>query len=146
MTTSASHSIASRYRFASAYSSLNPCEVRSPEQTTMSGRRSLISTIARSSRSGRKNCCPQWRSLSCAIVKLTQWTLEDPAHRVVERARDERRGGERQKPGDADVARHAPPHGMDAFRRAGAHDGSRDNVCRRDGKAEARARVERGAR
>src|SRR3954451_4903460 len=83
MTTSESHSIASMYFFASAYSSLNPCEVRSPETTTTSGFRSLISVIARSSRSGRKNCCPQWRSLSWAIVKATPGTLEDPAHRVV---------------------------------------------------------------
>src|SRR4051794_21269144 len=68
MTTTFLHAIPSRYSFASAYSSLNPCEVRSPEQTTMSGCRSLISVIARSSSSGRKNCCPQCRSLSWAIV------------------------------------------------------------------------------
>src|SRR3954465_10282548 len=135
MTTSESHSIASMYRLASAYSSLNPCEVRSPEQTTMSGFRSLISVIARSSRSGRKNCCPQWRSLSCAIVNDMAWTLEDPAHRVVERARDERRGGQRQQPGGHDVARDAPAHGVDSARRAGAHDRPRDDVRRRDREA-----------
>src|SRR5436305_13006625 len=104
MTTSDLHSIWSRYRRASAYSSLNPCEVRSQEQTTTSGRRSLISTIARSKRSGRKNCCPQWRSLSCAIVKSTAQNLEDPAHRVEHQRRNDARRRQGEQPGDADVA------------------------------------------
>src|SRR5436305_3653058 len=103
MTTSDLHSIWSRYRRASAYSSLKPCEVRSPEQTTTSGFRSLTSTIARSRRSGRKNCCPQCRSLSCAIVKVTAWNLEDPAHRVEEQGRHDPGCGKRQQPGGGDV-------------------------------------------
>src|SRR3954447_3157715 len=142
MTTSASHSIASMYRLASAYSSLNPCEVRSPEQTTMSGFRSLISVIARSSRSGRKNCCPQWRSLSCAIVNDMAGSLEDPAHGVVHRRRDEGRGRERQQPGDDDVAGHTPLDGAQSANGAGAHDRAGDDVRRRDRKAQPRAEVE----
>src|SRR3954449_9499079 len=108
MTTSDSHSIESRYRLASAYSSLKPCEVRSPEQMTTSGFRSLISVIARSSRSGRKNCCPQWRSLSCAIVNDICWTLEDPTHGVVQRGCDQGGGGQRQEPGGDDAPGNAP--------------------------------------
>src|SRR6185437_13363167 len=102
MTTSESHSIWLRYRRASAYSSLKPWDVRSPEQTTTSGLTSLTSTIARSSRSGRKNCCPQWRSLSCAIVKVIAGNLEDPAHRVEQQRGDEPGRRQRQEPGDED--------------------------------------------
>jgi Zn finger protein HypA/HybF involved in hydrogenase expression len=51
------------------YSSLKPCDVRSPEITTTSGASSFVSAIARSSRLGRKNCCPQCRSDSWTIVK-----------------------------------------------------------------------------
>ena len=54
---------------ASAYSSLNPNVVRSPEQTTTSGCSSLISEIARSSRFGTKYGPPQWRSESWAMTK-----------------------------------------------------------------------------
>src|SRR5579859_381902 len=68
MTTTFSHSIVSRYRFASAYSSLNPCVVRSPETMTTSGTSSFTSAIARSSRFGKKNCVPQCRSESWTSV------------------------------------------------------------------------------
>src|SRR4051794_19731038 len=145
MTTRCLHSISSRYRRASAYSSLNPCDVRSPEQTTTSGFRSLTSVIARSRRSGRKNCCPQWRSLSWAIVNATGRTLEDPAHGVVEKRRDEGGGGQRQQPGDDDVAGDAPLDGVQPADRAGAHHRAGDDVRRRDREAEPRADVERGA-
>src|SRR4051794_37703256 len=145
MTTRFLHSISSRYRRASAYSSLKPCEVRSPEQTTTSGSRSLTSVMARSRRSGRKNCCPQWRSLSWAIVKATGRTLEDPAHRVVENRRDEGRGGQRQQPRDHDVPGHAPLDGVQAADRAGAHDRAGDDVGRRDREAETGAEIERRA-
>ena len=53
-TTNASQTIESRYWRASWYSCLNPNVVRSPEHTTMSGTRSLISEIARSSRAASK--------------------------------------------------------------------------------------------
>jgi hypothetical protein len=70
MTTRALQSSLSRYSAASAYSCRNPFVVRSPEQTTTSGFRSLISTIARSSRFGTKCGEPVWRSEMCAIRKL----------------------------------------------------------------------------
>ena len=54
-----SHSILSRYAFASAYSCWKPNVVRSPEQMTMSGSSSLISMIARSARFGTKYGEPQ---------------------------------------------------------------------------------------
>src|SRR4051812_49878637 len=128
MTTSESHSIASRYRRASAYSSLNPCEVRSPEQTTTSGLRSLISTIARSKRSGRKNCCPQWRSLSCAIVKFTAQNLEDPAHRVEEQRCDSRGTRDRQEPAGDDRPRDPPADRREPTRRPRSHHRTRNGV------------------
>ena len=68
MITIESHSICSMKSLAIAYSSLKPNVVRSPETTTISGPNSLISVIARSSRFGRKNCVPQWRSEIWAIV------------------------------------------------------------------------------
>src|SRR5262249_8906683 len=49
------------------YSCLNPIAVRSPEQTTMSGCKSLISLIARSIRPGTKWTSPQWMSEMWAI-------------------------------------------------------------------------------
>src|SRR5439155_25467013 len=66
--TSDSHSILSRYVLACAYSGLKPNVVRSPEQTTRSGRMSLISLIARSSSVGTKYGPPQCRSEMWAIV------------------------------------------------------------------------------
>ena len=57
-------------RLACSYSCLKPNVVRSPEQTTMSGSRSLISLIARSSRLGHEVGPPQWRSERCAIVNV----------------------------------------------------------------------------
>src|SRR5262245_53546151 len=69
MTTSDSHSILSRYSRACWYSGRKPNVVRSPEQMTTSGRRSLISSIARSSRLGTKYGPPQWMSEMCAMRK-----------------------------------------------------------------------------
>src|SRR5512133_1002885 len=68
MTTNDLHSRRDRYSFACTYSGLKPNVVRSPEQTTRSGERSLISEIARSIRLGTKYGPPQWRSEMCAIV------------------------------------------------------------------------------
>src|SRR5262245_19453001 len=69
MTTSESQEILSRYTLACWYSGRKPKVVRSPEQTTTSGRISLISSIARSSRLGTKYGPPQCRSEMCAILK-----------------------------------------------------------------------------
>src|SRR6187200_1597604 len=69
MTTNDLHSSRSRYSFAWMYSGLKPNVVRSPEQTTRSGWRSLTSAIARSIRFGTKYGPPQWRSEMWAIVK-----------------------------------------------------------------------------
>jgi hypothetical protein len=49
--------------------------VRSPEQTTTSGSRSLTSVIARSSRFGRKNCVPQCRSEIWTIVNVSRFVM-----------------------------------------------------------------------
>ena len=51
------------------YSGLKPKDVRSPVHTTICGSRSLISSIARSSRAGMKYGPPQWTSEMCAIRK-----------------------------------------------------------------------------
>ena len=77
MTTTDSHSIRSRYDFAIMYSCLKPKVVRSPEQMTMSGPRSLISRIARSSRFGTKSGPPQWMSEICAIVSEPLFRASD---------------------------------------------------------------------
>src|SRR5690349_23570354 len=137
MTIIESHSMRLRKSLATAYSSLNPCEVRSPEMTTTSGWSSFVSAIARSSRLGRKNCWPQWRSDSWTIVKgrsepSIRRSLEDRAHRVIERGGDEPRRGQRQEPGDEDVPGDTPAHGREAPGRAGPHDRAGDDVRRRD--------------
>src|SRR5690242_2021699 len=113
MTIIASQSIWFRKSRATAYSSLNPCDVRSPEMTTTSGSSSFVSVIARSRRLGRKNCCPQCRSESWTIAKgracpSMGGRLEHPAHGVVEGGRDERRHRQGQQPGDDDVPGDAP--------------------------------------
>ena len=69
--TTDSQAIVSTYSLASAYSSLKPKVVRSPEMTTMSGSMSLTYVIARSSRFGRKNWVPQCRSEICTIVNVS---------------------------------------------------------------------------
>src|ERR687887_2788001 len=69
MTTSDSHAILSRYSRACWYSGRKPNVVRSPEQTTTSGSRSLISSMARSRRLGTKYGPPQCKSEIWAIRK-----------------------------------------------------------------------------
>src|SRR5690349_14071937 len=141
------HSIRLRKSLATAYSSLNPCEVRSPETTTTSGWSSFVSAIARSSRLGRKNCWPQCRSDSWTIVKgrsepSIRRSLEDRAHRVIERGRDKPRRGQRQDPGDENVPGDAPAHRREAPGRPRPHDRPRDDVRRRDRKAVVRPEPE----
>src|SRR6059058_738972 len=102
------------YSRAIAYSCLNPNVVRSPEQITRLGSRSLISLIARSSRFGTKSGPPQWMSEMWAIVKAPPFRLcikskcrtglEDSDDRPVERGSHEPRGRDRQEPRPDDVA------------------------------------------
>src|SRR5437870_2843801 len=149
MTTIDSHSIVSRYSCAISYSGRKPCEVRSPEMTTRSGPSSLTSAIARSSRSGRKNCCPQWRSESWTIVKVVPVAIgqlyarsEEPANRVEAGGGREPGGRDRQQPGEHDVARDAPAHGREPPRRACSHHRSGGYVRRRDRIAEVAGHVQ----
>src|SRR4051812_28420201 len=117
------------------YSCLKPIAVRSPEQTTISGSRSLISLIARSIRPGTKWTSPQWMSEMWAIL-IGARSLEDRFERPVERRRDERRRRDRQHPGEDDVPGHAPADGGEALRRSRTHHRSGDHVGRRDRVAE----------
>src|SRR4051794_2221607 len=88
------------------YSSLNPCEVRSPEITTMSGSISFTSAIARSRCCGRKNCCPQCRSES--------WTILNIAGRLIAREAAPRSLGARKR---FAIERHASGRRAQLFAR-----------------------------
>src|SRR5436190_12201148 len=143
MTTTQSHSSRSRYAFACMYSCLNPIAVRSPEQTTMSGSRSLISLIARSISPGTKCTSPQWMSETWAIfIAKVYGGSEDGLDRPVERGRDRGGGRNRQQPREDDVPGDPPADGREALRRTGSHHRAGDHVRGRDGKAEVRGDVD----